>query len=517
MDVEEICNKYIKKLFDGNNCFCSTLLTFKNKHIRLFLKNDNLPKVQFLLSYYYYDYDEQRSLKYAMNAITGGIEYTHNILGLLEPENKLEHYEKASDVKYPNSYINLGIFYENDNDIDNAMKYYNMGLENGVNCCGCHILLHNNDIDMLWKCVDSEYCCFFVVNTLYGLTKDESLKYKLVKTGARHEFHKYFMILMNNYKKNNRFKYIALLEKNKKCRQPDILFSIANEYVEMGNNICAEYYLLRAIKYGNQKAFKHLGCQIPKSGIVEIIDILEIIIDREEKNKLIHEMNLSCIYIYSEKWNEAKKIINNIDSLYEKYTCFSRYYYCQNKFIKSHDYMLKAFEIDPLCERQLTYETVAMSYKNIGDTDKFIEFLEKGAERGEINPLAILISTALTEKKYNDAMKYLSKCSMKGREWKNLLNEIIVECDNVDIGKELLKKDISMGLIILLKTMSNDSIVNQFAEYFTYGECDICYDDEYKLLTFNCGHTMCINCFKKCGLSNFVCSFCKRNITMFIK
>jgi tetratricopeptide (TPR) repeat protein len=489
------------------------------------MKNDTLPEIQFLLGYYYLARDKEKGLKYIKLSIDGGYKAAYNLMGCYddgkEGHNRIEYFTKALEAEYPRAYSNLANEYVTLKNDDEAKKYLQMGIDQGILCCET-TMLNYYDKNNMDKCkILAEKGCLLALRMLYRNAGTDNEKYKLDKLGDKFERYTFFRRLMLKYKSDNRYKFLALLEKHRKSTNYQILYDIGKEYAILQNNDKVHEYYVRALKYGGADIYKLVSTNelviftSPKFSekLTQVFELANVDEKDDEKTN-ISKLNLITQTVIAEKLQDAKIMCNQFNDDYFKYVGLSVYYSAKGKKQKTYDLLKKAFDIDP--KKLDLYERLGIYSEDLGRHDDAEGYYYQGIIEMDCDLCRIRLGTiALNNKKYLVAAEFLvsSRSAFHNNRWQDLHEEIMRKCSENNVGKYLIDNVISGGINILLKS-NCDNLSQLCGPYiFKNMECPICYcdNDHLKML---CGHAVCIHCIK--DIKQNKCPFCKTKIVGFI-
>lgn len=512
--MELIIDQYIDKFVDKKRCHChkEQYINIDEQHVKLFLENDNNPKTQFLLSYYFYYKDEKKSKEFANRAIENGFNAAYNILGCImykengTSETTIPYFHKALNSNYTVC-INLAACYHNIKDDDNTKKFLNLGIQEGILCCKYmyhkYYCCEDPNLDQLRKYAEN---CRSAFDELFEKISDPIARYKLMKLAIKKNYTDYIPKLGNYYELNNRYKFISLLNKFKDSNDDqDLLFWIASKYINIDQQVGINL-MYRSMEKGSYKAYNYLV----DTHIINIdANNAEIFIEflKKLKNRTsIDNLNLAISYMVSGKIDEMNNLIDSFDLLYKNVALY-KYYGIFKNYDKALEYLKLAFSIDedPLLEFEF-----GRLYLFRNDKNKAIEHLEKGLIAGDTRCNIALAELFYTNNQMFEACQYLIKNKIAMR----LIYKIICNHPSYEIGKLLLDNNLDIGILCLLKCeSSNEEIIECAKEYVFQAECCICFQ-ENKHLKLLCGHTACITCLKMC---KEICPFCKSNFNGFLR
>lgn len=520
--MDLLINQYFDLLNDKKRCYCHKDQTIKIKEedVKLFHQNEDNPKVQFLLAYYYYETNKYKATDYATNAILNGVGYGYNILGLIAPDNisQINYFLKAKEHNHPRAYPNLGIVYYQLKDNDNASKYFKMGIENGIICSKYYDTSHfyKNDanyLDLLLEC--AKQGCRGALDELYYKTIDDKKKREILKIGTGKGYSEYIYRLINYYETKNRFKFMKLLRELSNSNDPNILYSIGKKYFDIHLIDEATKVFYKAMDLGNYESFTYLTSHgIQSCNDTQAKIIVKLLINKKKGN--VDELNLVALLLQLNENDKALEFSNKIVNPYYKNLAKYRYHCNKCEYSIAHDYILDALKMDDEQKETALYHEIGCSYLRLNNENKAKEMLELGVAAGQQNSNIILADIYIKSSNFMLAAQYLIKPLMCDNVSAiNLINQIIENNSSIEIGKLLLNNDLFVGLLCLLKCkMETDKILDLCPRFLFESECNICLEIKQQV-KFNCGHECCIDCLK--NQKNTNCSYCRKPIWGFIK
>lgn len=525
MNLDEIINKY-NDLFDNKTrCYCHDLqdIIFSDNEIKLFLDNDEIPEIQRFLGYLYFNTNKEKSESYLNKSINNGILKSYNTLACLQfikkEENYIETFLKAMENKAKSSFSNLGLTFNKLGDIENSKKYFMIGIEQDINCCKTIYLnlYHENDVNYFDQLMDcAKKGCRTALNYCLKNGKIEEKLYYL-ELGTKYGFNNYIIDLMKYYKKCDTFKFLKMLEQYKSSNDSKILFYIGKKFFELGRMDNAIDIMYKSMELGSNEAFEYLKSKdlIILNNIDPIRKQLIINIFKKNIKIEIDKLNLSIIYCVDENYDEAKKIIEEIDDPYYLNLGKSKLYENLKHHSLALEYLMNAYKLDPE-QKKINILSNIGSHLLLNKNEKEgLEYLEKGISFGDIRCYLTLSDYYVKNQKYLIATNYLIEpYKKKIMGYENILETILENTQDVEIYKLMVENEISECITYLLK-LENDKIISIFNKKYIFAdgqECEICFENYYKL-KINCGHIYCINCLKE--IKN--CPACKYKIKKFLK
>lgn len=511
--VENIADQYIVKLQDPIRCRHNNIL-FENDHIKLFLKNDTMPKCQFLLAYFYRVNDEDdKSILYAKKAIDNKFDFAYNVLGCHTEDlkEKIECFLKSAAVGYNNSFRNLGYYYHTQGDIYKSIEYYKLGIEKGNICCETdYIRIHckndNNYTDLLLSCAMSG--CESALGLIYMKYSVEE-RHELNKKMLKYNFSTYIVHLLDYYEKKNKYKFFGMLEKYKVSTDGHILFAIAKKYFSIKQYDISTNLFIQSMKYGNHSAYSFLKKYT--DGFVSDPKDLNIMTDFLEVRRIDDSDKAVLALVYAElhRIDDAEIMLTTIIDPYSRAMAIYKHYASQNNWREAMEALMEYMNINK--DTYMDFE-LGLIHTNLNDNVNALKYYKIGAGRSCYECMISLAELASKQKNYMEACQYLIKSKYSNsRRWANACGILIHDCDSVEIAENLLNENISMAIMMLLR--NSDNIKEKCDTYLVENECGICYTTTF-CFKFLCGHGMCIECLKNSISDN--CPFCKKTIDGFL-
>lgn len=414
-----------------------------------------------LAEYYYKNGDHENMIKYHLMAIeNGSVLSMNNLAYYYQYDNKnskkmLKYYLKAIDLGDKCAMYNLGVYYANNKNTENAKKYYLMAIEKG-------------DIPSMGSLGD----IFKNENNF-----DDSIKY-----------------------------YLMAIEKGNVVS----MYKIACVYKKIGDYSNMIKYHLMAIEHNDSDSMTCLGIYYENIGDIE--NMLKYYLMGVESGNTIAMFNLADYY---RRINDTNNMIfyylkgsdnGDPDAMYSL-----GFYYKKTGDLNN---MLKYYLMASELGENLSTIQLALHYHSIKEFDKFVKYFKLILKKDDSHASNALIS--FFENSNND----------KDLLW-NILEVLYLmpENNNDNVKKCLnyfLENHDDLSIFIKFKNFLNDKNLHKLNQslqvYLTVSrsnignivktkKCHICFLKN-PLLNFNCGHSVCYQCYPKINR----CPFCRKII-----
>ena len=195
----------------------------------------------------------------------------------------------------------------------------------------------------------------------------------------------------------------------------------------------------------------------------------------------------------------------------------------------------KALELNT--ENTKLYYNFANFWKHIDDKVQMLKYLKLGADKNDLSCILLLVKYYYNDNKKMEWLKYCLQSECYNKNYDEFIYKLYCSKLYDILNNYIYKKiyeiyDLLHGNMapMLLKSCVEES--KKYAEYhknqlrnnplictlnnkvrlFTklknVHECVICYEEKLNIC-FDCGHEICVDCYKKTHMSNQCCHFCR--------